>query len=331
MGEKMDAPHTKVIRPSRVLLATDGSRDAELAARVATDLSRRTGAQLHVAHAWRHNVQGFGNPTVVWTDYTYIYEREARRLLEAEIDAIEATSVVAEPHLLHGPPIDAILDLCDEIGPGLVVMGSRGLGPVGRIVVGSVSEGVVHHARCPVLVARGGDEAWPPERVVSGDDGSESAGLAAEMAAGIGDLFGAEEVLVRAYRNPPEPIGGWSAEGRRRLDEARSREEEKLNERADVLGRTMSPRPEPRVVDADATLALLLIAGEGEERKTLLAVGSRGLGSIGRARLGSVSTNVLRAARGPVLIYSEPPEETTARAARQAVATVPRSEQSRLE
>ncbi|HJQ30166.1 MAG TPA: universal stress protein, partial [Rubrobacter sp.] len=156
MGEKMDAPHTNVIRPNRVLLATDGSQDAELAARVATDLSRRTGAQLHVAHAWRHHVRGFGYPTVVWTDYSYIYEREARRLLEAEIDAIEAAGVVAEPHLLHGPPIDAILDLCDEIRPGLVVMGSRGLGPVGRIIVGSVSEGVVHHARCPVLVARGG-------------------------------------------------------------------------------------------------------------------------------------------------------------------------------
>ena len=45
-------------------------------------------------------------------------------------------------------------------------------------------------------------------------------------------------------------------------------------------------------------LALLVTAEEGEEAKTLIAVGSRGLGAIGRARLGSVSTNVLRAARG---------------------------------
>jgi nucleotide-binding universal stress UspA family protein len=263
---------------------------------------------------------------VDWTHYSYIYEREARRLLEARMDAIEAAGVVAEPHLLQGPPIDAILDLCDELRPGLVVMGSRGLGPVGRIFVGSVSEGVVHHARCPVLVVRGGYEAWPPERVVSGDDGSESAGLAAEMASGIGGLFGAEEVLVRAHRYPLEPIGGWSAEGRRKLDEARAREQEDLNERAEVLGRTTGGSPEPRVVDADATLALLLIAEEGDERKTLLAVGSRGLGLMGRARPGSVSTNVLRAARGPVLIYSKPHEEITARAARQATVGVPRSE-----
>jgi hypothetical protein len=79
------------------------------------------------------------------------------------------------------------------------------------------------------------------------------------------------------------------------------------------------------VVNADTTLALLLMAEEGDERKTLLAVGSRGLGLIGRARLGSVSTNVLRAARGPVLIYSKPQEEITARASQQAAAAMPRS------
>ncbi|HET7270619.1 MAG TPA: universal stress protein [Rubrobacter sp.] len=322
----MDIQHGGVIRPNSVLLATDGSKDAALAARVATDLSQKTGAQLHVAHAWRHHIQGLGYPTVAWTDYSYIYEREARRLLAAQVDSIEATGdLVAEPHLLQGPPIDAILDLCDELRPGLVVMGSRGLGPVGRIFVGSVSEGVVHHARCPVLVVRGGDEAWPPERIVAGDDGSESAGLAAGMAAGIGSLFGAENVLVRAHRNPPQPIGGWSASDRRRLDEARARETEELNRRAQALGDAVGSRSETRVLDADATLALLLVAEEGDERKTLLAVGSRGLSGMGRARLGSVSTNIIRAARGPVLIVSRPAEEITTRASRETIAAAPRS------
>jgi hypothetical protein len=55
----------------------------------------------------------------------------------------------------------------------------------------------------------------------------------------------------------------------------------------------------------DTTLALLQIAEEVAPHKTLLAVGCRGLGAVGRARLGSVSTNALRAARGPVLIYSK--------------------------
>jgi nucleotide-binding universal stress UspA family protein len=304
----LDTPHDSVIRPDRLLLATDGSKDAMLASRVATDLSLRTGARLHVAHAWYHLVKGLAYPTLVWADYSNLYEREARKILEAQVDAVEAADcAVAQSHLLHSPPIDAILDLCEELRSGLVIVGSRGLGPVRRMFVGSVSEGVVHHARCPVLVVRGGEEAWPPERIVAGDDGSKSAELAAELAGGIGAACGAEGVLVRAYRNPPHPIGGWSAEDRRKLGEAKSKEAGDLSERAEELGAVMGGRPGTRLVDADATLALLQVAEEGEGRKTLLAVGSRGLGAMGRARLGSVSTNVLRAAKGPVLIYSGGP------------------------
>lgn len=301
----MDTLHDSAIRPDRLLLATDGSEDAMLAARVATDLSQRTGARLHVAHAWYHLVKGLAYPTLEWAEYSELYEREARRILESQVDEIEAADCsVAQSHLLHAPPIDAILDLCEELRPGLAIVGSRGLGPVRRMFVGSVSEGVVHHARCPVLVVRGGEECWPPERIVAGDDGSKSAGLAAELAGGIGAACRAEGVLVRAYRNPPRPIRGWSAEDHRKLGEARSKAEVDLNERAEALGAVMGGRPGTRLVDADAALALLQVAGEGEERKTLLAVGSRGLGAMGRTRLGSVSTNVLRAARGPVLIYS---------------------------
>jgi nucleotide-binding universal stress UspA family protein len=314
----MDQNQNEIVRPNRIVLATDGSDGASLAARAAADLSRKTGAQLHVAHAWRHHLQGLGYPTVAWTDYSYVDEREARRVLLAQVDALEAAGdLYTEPHLLQGTPVDAILDLCEELRPGLLVMGSRGLGPVGRLMVGSVSEGVVHHARCPVLVVRGGDEAWPPKRVVVGDDGSEGAGRAAELAAGVAGLFGAELVLVRAHRTPPEPIGGWSAQDRRRFDEARSKELEALNGQAEAIEGAVGRRPIARVVDADATLALLQVAEDGDEDSTLIALGSRGLGTLGRVRLGSVSTNVLRAARGPVLIHALPNGEAAPSAARE--------------
>ena len=314
----MDQNQNEIIRPNIIVLATDGSDEASLAARVAADLSRKTGAQLHVAHAWRHHLKGLGYPTVAWTDYSYLDEKEARRVLLSQVDALEAAGDLStEPHLLQSTPVDAILDLCEELRPGLLVMGSRGLGPVGRLLVGSVSEGVVHHTRCPVLVVRGGDEAWPPKRVVAGDDGSEGARRAAELAVGIAALFGAELVLVRAHRNPPEPIGGWSAQDHRNFDEARSKELEALNGRAEAIEGTVGARPNTRVVDADATLALLQVTEEGDEGSTLIALGSRGLGALGRARLGSVSTNVLRAARGPVLIHALPAGEAAPSAARE--------------
>jgi Universal stress protein family len=74
------------------------------------------------------------------------------------------------------------------------------------------------------------------------------------------------------------------------------------------FGRLSGNRPHTRVMETDATLTLLLAAEECDGRKTLLAVGSRGLGLVGLGRLGSVSTNVLRAAEEPVLICRLPRE-----------------------
>ena len=76
----------------------------------------------------------------------------------------------------------------------------------------------------------------------------------------------------------------------------------------DELGRLSGNRPHTRVMEADATLTLLLAAEEPDGRKTLLAVGSRGLGLVGLGRLGSVSTNVLRTAEEPILTCLRPRE-----------------------
>ena len=62
----------------------------------------------------------------------------------------------AESHLLLGRPDAAIVWLAEEIGAGLVVVGSRGLGGMKRTLIGSVSDSVARHAHCPVMVVRQG-------------------------------------------------------------------------------------------------------------------------------------------------------------------------------
>lgn len=89
--------------------------------------------------------------------------------------------------------------------PGLLIAGSRGLGPLKHLLLGSVSEALVHHAACPVLVVRGGERAWPPGRIVVGDDGSESARQAGQLAGVMGTLLGVRMLLVRAQPKPPKP------------------------------------------------------------------------------------------------------------------------------
>jgi nucleotide-binding universal stress UspA family protein len=290
---------------TRVLLATDGSKDAALAARAAADVCEGTGAELHVVHAW-HTVPTARLRTFMRAELKSL----GQDLLEKGVQQAEqAGGRVAEAHLVEGRAADEILHLAGEIGAGLIVIGSRGLGTIGRIALGSVSEGIVHNADCPVLVLRGGEGAWPPERVVFGDDGSEAARAAGDLAAVLCGRHGARGLVLHAYPQLPEvDVEGRKSDPRMVDDELRQAEKA-LVERAAELEDRLDSRPQVRLVVGEAAAYLLEAAEEQSPERTLLAVGSRGLGAIGRMRLGSVSTKVLHAAEGPVLIHPAPREE----------------------
>src|SRR5215212_4288037 len=115
---------TLSILPRKILLATDGSEDADLAARAAVDLCERTGSELHVVHTWR------SVPSAHFEAFLRAqFEQEGREVLDLSIDRIEATgSTVAGAHLREGTPTDEILHLAEEIEADLLVVGSRGRG-----------------------------------------------------------------------------------------------------------------------------------------------------------------------------------------------------------
>ncbi len=283
-----------------ILLATDGSDDATTAARAAADISAQEGVALHVVHAW-HEPAGLLPAPIP----ARLFEQDARRVLDKEAARLaDGGTEVAGTHLVKDYPVDAILGLADELGAGLIVVGSRGRGPVKRLLLGSVSEGVVHHARVPVLVARGGAEAWPPGRVVIGDDGSDAARAAGDLAIRLGGLFETSSVLVRAVPEPvlPMQLPEYEQDLHDRLiEDSRRLGEKALRERATELGEA---RSETRLATGDATLAVLGVAAD--DPSTLVAVGSRGLGGTKRMLLGSVSTKLLRMTKGPVLVYPRP-------------------------
>jgi nucleotide-binding universal stress UspA family protein len=286
--------------PEKVLLATDGSKEAAVAARAAVDVCEGAGAELHVVHVW------FSVPTARIRPFMRAeLKRRGNELLEEGVKRVEGSGGrLTEAHLVEGRAADEILDLAERIGADLVVIGSRGLGPVARIALGSVSEAVIHHSSCPVLVLRGPEDAWPPERVIFGDDGSEAARTAGELGASLCGRHGARALLLHAYpRSPPEV----DAEGResepRIVDDELRRAEKALLERSRELEGRLGSRPKTRLVVGDAAACLLEAAAEDAPERTLVAVGSRGTGAIGRMRLGSVSTKVVHAARGPVLVH----------------------------
>jgi nucleotide-binding universal stress UspA family protein len=144
------------IFPTTILLATDGSPEARLAASTASDLAQRTNSELHVATV------GPDLPLYELPDYPARFEdvlqehrHEAKKVLEQQVKRIrESGGTVNETHLREGRADEGIIELAEEIGAGLIVMGSRGHGRIRRALMGSVSDSVVRHAHCPVTIVR---------------------------------------------------------------------------------------------------------------------------------------------------------------------------------
>jgi nucleotide-binding universal stress UspA family protein len=284
--------------PTKILLATDGSEDARRATEAAADLAKQSGSELHVVHVW-HDVPGFAHAFVKRE-----LKRQGQEILDDQVLQIEASGgTVTQAHLRGGRTSDEIIKLSEELGVGLLVVGSRGLGTVRRILIGSRSEEIVHHARVPVLVVRRGESAWPPSQVIIGEDFSDDARKAGELAASIAALYGSQVLLIYAHPDRPEVPQGETREAvAQELGGTRGQGEDRLEGRADELAEILGSRPEIRGSDGQPATVLL----EAVHQRTpppLIAVGSRGISGIRRTRLGSVSTKVVTAAPGPVLIY----------------------------
>jgi nucleotide-binding universal stress UspA family protein len=145
------------VLPTRILLATDGSEGARLASDTAATLAANTGSELSVVCV------GPGLPLYELPDYPARFEeavaaqkREPQAVLDGEVERLEGagTAIAEAPLEMDDRPGRAIVRLGEELGAGLIVVGSRGLGGLGGAMMESVSASVVHHAHCPVLVVR---------------------------------------------------------------------------------------------------------------------------------------------------------------------------------
>lgn len=149
--------HTGVM--ARILLATDGSPPAERATREAVALAQATGWPLTIVTVWHLPVTGFAyEPLVMVPEVEETVRESAQQALDAASEMARAAGIEPEVALLDGVPADEICGLAERGGATLVVIGSHGWGPVRRLLFGSVSSAVLHHAPCPVLVVRGDAE-----------------------------------------------------------------------------------------------------------------------------------------------------------------------------
>jgi nucleotide-binding universal stress UspA family protein len=149
------------IFPTKILLATDGSKEAKLAFASAAELSEKTDSELHVVYVGHMPLVSYESPGATILDPDLLgrmqedAKQEARTKLDEQVQRVGKTAgEVAEMHARVGRPDAEIVGLADELDAGLIVLGSRGLGPLRRALMGSVSDSVVRHAHCPVLIVR---------------------------------------------------------------------------------------------------------------------------------------------------------------------------------
>jgi len=141
-----------------MVVGTDGSDTAGEAVRQATVLARQIGAKVHLVSAYepvpeaRLREEREGLPGDV--EWLINPREDVSSTLKDAAEEIRNQGLRVEVHAREGDPADAILDVAEEQGADLIVVGNKGMTGAKRFLLGSVPNKVSHHAPCSVMIIR---------------------------------------------------------------------------------------------------------------------------------------------------------------------------------
>ncbi|MBJ7338157.1 universal stress protein [Mycolicibacterium sp.] len=228
------------------------------------------------------------------------HRTKAEEIIRAAVDTAEEASRKAGPlhvrsQILAGSTIPTLIDLTKDAE--MIVVGCRGLGAVRRLLLGSVSAGLVHHAHCPVAVIHDEDPLMPNPAsapILLGVDGSPASELATEIAFGEANRRGVDIIAVHAWSDvalsdfPPVDSSVMQALGDEIL--------------ADRLSGWQVKFPDVRVHPIAVTDRPADVLIKNSEQVQLVVVGSHGRGGFAGMQLGSVGSAVAQSSRMPVIV-----------------------------
>lgn len=135
-----------------ILVATDGSDHANKAVEQALAIAEKCQGKLTVLCAFDPVPTYYGEPY-----FTQAIEKNtlwASDIMSRTMEKIGKTSVQVDNTVVQGPAAEAILDVAENRGIDLIVLGARGLGTLRGALLGSVSQKVAQHSKCPVLIVK---------------------------------------------------------------------------------------------------------------------------------------------------------------------------------
>jgi len=287
-----------------IVVGVDGSASSDTAVRWAT---REAGMRnvpinlIHLIDEYPSDLLALGGATIPPpSEPSDWHKTEGHKIISAAIEiAKDSTQKETHPHLtadvLFAAPGPALVELSKE--SQMLVVGCRGRGSLSRVLLGSVSTGLIHHAHCPVAVIHheAPTAAQPLQLpVVVGIDGSSASKSATAIAFDEASWRGVELIALHAWEdahNAGIPSTQWSAQ--------QAAAAEALADRlAGWRERYPDVTVQRRIVLDSPALHLLAEA----ESSQLVVVGSHGRGGFSGMLLGSVSMAVVQAARVPVIV-----------------------------
>jgi nucleotide-binding universal stress UspA family protein len=288
-----------------VVVGTDGSPHAQAAVKIAASFPWPGGARLHAVVA-RGDWAG-GPAGAEWYGQAWrALERTAHAIGQRARRVLVRRGSDAEMTVTDAPPTEALLSQARRLRARMIVVGSRGYGRLGRLLLGSVSRGVVRRADCPVLVVKG-----RPRRVrrfTIGLDGSANSRRAVALVETLPCPPGGRVTLVSVVEPMALPslrllpasvrtaVSGQASRLTRRRRRAAQREA-----RAAARGLRRAGWTIRSIVRVGVPLRELLDTATAA-RADVLVLGARGVGGVERLLLGSVAEGALTRSPVPVLI-----------------------------
>ncbi|TAM67212.1 universal stress protein [Mycobacterium sp.] len=281
-----------------ILFCVDGSTASDAAVAWAAGEATMRGLPITLMHAVSPVVVGWPVGQL-YTDMPDWQHESAEHVIEQARKTLNANLGGAPPPEIHteiaySSTVPALIDASRDAW--MIVAGSQGLGALGRLLLGSVTAGLLHHAHCPVAVIHADEDATPAADapVLVGTDGSPASEAALALAFDEADRRGVDLVALHAWSDVGVfPILGmdWrdcEAEGKEILAERLAGWHEQY---PDVCVK--------RVIVCDKPSRWLL---EEAEHAQLVVVGSRGRGGFPGMLLGSVGSHVAQSATVPVIV-----------------------------
>lgn len=286
-----------------VVVAVDGSEASNNAVRWAANTAMKRGLPLRLATSYTMPqylyAEGMVPPDELFSD---MQSESMEKIEQARGIAHEVAPDVLIGHTIaEGSPIDMLLEMSSEVT--MLVLGSRGLGGLSGMVMGSVSAAVVSHAHCPVVVVRENNNVTEANKygpVVVGVDGSEVSQQATEVAFEEASARAAELIAVHTWMDmqAQSSLAGITA--------AQNQWEDIEREQAELLSERLGPLIErfpdvsvKKVITRDRPVRALAEQAEGAQ---LLITGSHGRGGFRGMLIGSTSRALLQSAPCPMMV-----------------------------